>query len=278
MIIKEVIKNSRLELNDAMLLLKYVLDCDEVSIVAKSNDEISDDDLIKFQEAENKVLEGYPLQYITNKQYFYENEFYVNENVLIPQPDTEILVQEVVDDIVKNFNKGDTIKILDLCTGSGAIAISIKDVCEKAGFNIEMYASDISSKALEVAKINSKNILDDENKIYFIESDMFDKIKDLDIKFDYIVSNPPYIKTDVISTLDKDVQNEPHLALDGGKDGLKFYSIIKDNCFKYLNDNGKVYLEIGYDQKEDLENLFKDYKVKCIKDFANNDRVVIIEK
>ena len=274
--IKDLINSSKLELNEAVLILKYILNCDEMTIVANDQDEVSEEDFNRFKEAELKVLDGYPLQYITNKQYFYENEFYVNENVLIPQPDTEILVQEVVDDIIKSdFNKNDAIKILDLCTGSGAISISVKEACENAGFNIEMFASDISKDALEVAKFNCKSILEDVNSIEFIQSDMFENINDL--KFDYIISNPPYIKTDVIKTLDKDVQNEPSIALDGGKDGLKFYKIIRENIFEYLNKNGKIFLEIGYDQKDEVSDLFKDFSVRCVKDFADNDRVIIVK-
>ena len=164
------------------------------------------------------------------------------------------------------------IKILDLCTGSGCIAISLKHYLSQA----EIFASDISEKALNIAQNNAKQ---NNTEINFIKSDLFQNIQD---KFDIIVSNPPYIKTDIIKTLDEEVQNEPIIALDGGNDGLDFYKNILNEAYNYLNNEGKLYLEIGYDQKEDLINLYnndKRYKnIECIKDLANNDRVIIIEK
>lgn len=217
-----------------------------------------------------KIIEGKPIQYITNYQEFMKLQFYVNENVLIPQPDTEILVEQVI-----NENKNKNINILDLCTGSGAIGISIAKYIEKSN----IIATDISSKALQIAKLNAeKNLV--HKKIEFILSDMF---KDIGKRsFDIIVSNPPYIKTKIIKNLDKTVQNEPSLALDGGMDGLKFYKIIAQKAHEFLNKNGKIYLEIGYDQKDDVVNLLKNtFKYKdiiCIKDLEQNDRVIIASK
>ena len=158
-------------------------------------------------------------------------------------------------------------RILDLCTGSGAIAVSISKYVPQA----EVYASDISKKALEVAKIN-----DIEKHINFIQSDMF---KNIDKCFDIIVSNPPYIKTEEINLLSKEVQNEPHLALDGGQDGLYFYIKIIEQAHKYLNENGYICLEIGEDQKDEVLKLTaqsKIYKdIKTYTDLAGNDRVII---
>lgn len=136
-------------------------------------------------------------------------DFYVDENVLIPQPDTEVLVEEGIK-IIKEQN----MEVLDLCTGSGAIAISIAHYCQ----NSTVTATDISQEALEVAR---KNVNLNNVNIEFIESNLFDKLTER--SFDIILSNPPYIETDIIKTLEKDVQAEPHLALDGGKDGLEFY-------------------------------------------------------
>ena len=188
----------------------------------------------------------------------------MDENVLIPQPDTEILVEKAID-ILKDIPNA---KVLDLCTGSGAIAISIK----KELPDIEMYASDISKNALKVAKRNSENILG-KDKITFIESDLFENI-DLDNGFDLVVTNPPYIKTDVIMTLDKEVQSEPILALDGGKDGLDIYRRIKESIEK-LNIK-RTLLEIGYDQGEDILKIFEEATI--YKDYAGNDRVVDYRK
>lgn len=197
-------------------------------------------------------------------------QFYVDENVLIPQPDTEMLVEQVI-----NENKNKDINILDLCTGSGAIGISIAKYIEKSNIT----ATDISCKALQIAKLNAeKNLV--HKKIEFILSDMFNNIGKK--TFDIIVSNPPYIKTKTIKKLDKTVQNEPNLALDGGMDGLKFYKIIAQKAHEFLNKNGKIYLEIGYDQKDDVVNLLKNtFKYKdiiCIKDLEQNDRVIIASK
>ena len=133
---------------------------------------------------------------------------------------------------------------------------------------MDVTLSDISNSALDVAKINSKKILN--NNVNIIQSDMFNNIKN---SFDVIVSNPPYIKSKLIDKLDKDVKNEPHIALDGGNDGLKFYRIIKSEINNYLNKNGYLILEIGYDQKEEVQKMFKNSE--CINDLAGNNRVII---
>lgn len=215
----------------------------------------------------NKVAEGIPLQYVTNKQEFMGMEFFVNENVLIPRPDTEVLVEEVL----KLIDRKNNLSIIDMCTGSGAIAISIAKYSE----NNKIYAVDISNSALEVAKKNAiKNGVD--KKIEFINSDMFENI-DESKKFDIIVSNPPYIETKIISSLDKQVQNEPKIALDGGVDGLNFYRNILINSKKYLKENGVIAMEIGYNQKEAVTKLFKqEFKNVCCKtDLSGNDRVIV---
>ena len=196
--------------------------------------------------------------------------FYVDENVLIPQPDTEILVEKAIE-IAETTQKN---KILDMCTGSGCIAISLA----KNINNAQIIATDISNNALNVANKNAINH-NVENKIKFINSDMFNNIEE---KFDIIVSNPPYIETVTINKLEIEVQNEPHLALDGGIDGLKFYKIITNNAFKYLNENGYLLLEIGYNQQESVTQLLQDtgkYKnIETIKDLGGNYRVVIARK
>lgn len=218
----------------------------------------------------DKIINGKPIQYITNEQEFMKLKFYVDENVLIPQPDTEIIVEKIIDEF-----KDKEVKILDLCTGSGAIAISLAKYIKRS----KIFATDISNKAIQIAKLNAeKNLV--HKKIDFILSDMFKNIeKDT---FDIIVSNPPYIKTKDIANLEKSVQNEPNIALDGGEDGLKFYKIIAENAYKFLNNNGKLYLEIGFDQKKDVINLLEKnnkYKeITCIKDLACNDRLVIASK
>jgi len=252
------------------IILSCILNKSKEYLMVHELEEI-DENLVKvFKEHISKLCKYIPIQYITNKQEFMGLEFYVNENVLIPQPDTEILVEEVIDIAKKN----DKTKILDLCTGSGAIGIAITKNIE----NCEITLSDISNDALEVAKYNCINNKV-ENKIRIIQSDLFENIKD---EFDIIVSNPPYIKSDVIKTLDKEVQNEPLLALDGGKDGLDIYRKIIEQAYKYLNKDGYLCLEIGYDQKEEVIKLIEEtnqYKgIYSKKDLAGNDRIVVCKK
>lgn len=254
----------------AKILIQYILKESQSYVIANGEKELDEYELNEYMLYINKIVNGLPIQYITNKQEFMKLNFYVDENVLIPQPDTEILVEEVI----KNCNntKKNELKILDLCTGSGAIGISLAKYIK----NAKITCTDISMKALQIAKLNAeKNLV--HKKMKFILSDMFEKIENE--KFDIIVSNPPYIESDTIKTLEKQVQNEPSIALDGGKDGLKFYKIIADYAWKYLNVNGKIYLEIGYNQKEKviklLENDTNYNDITCIKDLAGNDRMII---
>ena len=252
----------------ARLLLQYILKLKREQIIIYDNKEITAKQELEYMKNLEKLIKGIPLQHITNSQEFMKMNFFVNSDVLIPRPDTEVLVEEVM----KIANEYTNPVILDLCTGSGAIAVSLAKYIP----NVQVYASDISKKALEVAKINAKNN-DVENKIVFIESDLFEKIKH--IKFDIIVSNPPYIKTEVIKTLDSEVQKEPLSALDGGEDGLEFYKEIVEQAYPYLKLGSYLCFEIGYDQKIDvieiIENSKKYEKTYCKKDLYGNDRVIV---
>ena len=226
----------------------------------------------------DELAKGKPVQYIIKKQEFYGYDFYINENVLIPQPDTELLVEETLSLIKKEIEereKNEEITLLDLCTGSGIIGESICKKMNEEGKNIIVSLSDISRDALDVAEINSKRL---EINVNIIESDLFENINS---KYDVIVSNPPYIKTDVIGTLSKEVQNEPLIALDGGKDGLFFYRRIISKSKNFLNDNGLLLLEIGYDQKDEVMKIFKEEGFENIyskKDYSGNDRIVVARK
>ena len=250
------------------LLLQYILNKPRQYLIVYDNEEIGKKEQWEYFVNIYKLINGVPLQHITHQQEFMKMNFYVDENVLIPRPDTEILVEEVI----KIANKINQPKILDLCTGSGAIAISIA----KSVPNAEVYAIDISSKAIEVAKKNSKEL---GTNVKFIKSNLFSKLNQM--KFDIIVSNPPYIKKDVMKNLSKEVQKEPELALDGGIDGLDFYRKITKQAIEYLKYGSYLCFEIGYDQKEeviDIINKQEHYsKTYCKKDFGGNDRVIVTQ-
>lgn len=263
-ILKE--KNIEFPKLKSRLLMEYLLDKNSQYIIVNDMKELNEEDEKKYFEYINKLVEGYPIEYITNKKEFMKMNFYVNENVLIPRQDTEILVEEVIE-IAKRINAK---QILDLCTGSGAIAVSLAKYLPET----DIYAIDISSEALEVAQKNA-NI--NNVKVNFINSDIFENLKEKE--FDIIVSNPPYIKTEVCESLNKEVKKEPLIALDGGNDGLHFYKKIIEQCDKYLKKDGFLCLEIGYDQKDEVVNIineklnFKDTYSK--KDLYNNDRIIV---
>ncbi|MCI8486868.1 MAG: peptide chain release factor N(5)-glutamine methyltransferase [Clostridia bacterium] len=270
------VQDARLQ---AKILMEYILKVDEQFLIVHGQEELTLQKQNEFKKGIHKLIEGVPIQYITNIQEFMKLKFYVDENVLIPQPDTEILVEEVVkkyrvninDSFSKDIINNSEIEILDLCTGSGAIGISLEKYINKC----KVTCTDISMKALQVAKLNAEKNLVHKN-MEFILSDLFENLQGR--KFDIIVSNPPYIKKDIINTLEKTVQNEPHLALDGGEDGLDFYKRISNDAYKFLKPDGEIFLEIGYNQKEDvirlLENTNQYKNIKCIQDLAGNDRVV----
>lgn len=224
-------------------------------------------ELLQIQNLISLRLEHIPLAYIFGKTNFYGFELKVTKDILIPRIDTEVLVENVVADIKSLQFKP---RVLDLCTGSGAIAIAIKKET-----NADVVASDISEKALKIAKQNADSNNAD---VEFIHSDLFENLSGE--KFDIIVSNPPYIESGEILNLDKEVKdNEPILALDGGDDGLNYYKKIIEEAPKFLNKNGKLYFEIGYNQADAVSNLMKKsfVNIKTLKDYGNNDRIVVGE-
>ena len=252
----------------ARLLLQYVLDKPRQYIIVYDNKEIDKQQQWQYFVNIEKLTKGVPLQHITHRQEFMKMDFFVDENVLIPRPDTEILVEEVI----KIAQKYNSTRILDLCTGSGAIAISLKKFVP----NADITAVDISEKALEIAQRNAKKL---ETKINFLKSDLFDKLDNK--KFDIIVSNPPYIRKDEIKKLSEEVQKEPKIALDGGEDGLDFYRIITEQAINYLKTGSFLCFEIGYNQKNDVIKIIEDeqnYKnTYCKKDLYGNDRIIITQ-
>lgn len=228
--------------------------------------EFSTDELNKINEAVEKRLKHIPLAYIFGKTEFYGLEFIVSRDVLIPRLDTEILVERLIDEI---NSRNEIVDVLDIGTGSGAIAVTIAKET-----SARVTAVDVSENALKVAKQNAKinNV-----KVNFIHSNLFENVKG---KFDIIVSNPPYIESAEINKLMPEVKDfEPVLALDGGKTGLEFYEKIIEQAGIYLNSHGKLFFEIGYNQGEAVTNLMKDKfkNIMCIKDYLGNDRVVIGE-
>ena len=259
-------KNFKDAKSDILLLIYEIFDFDFSKWTMYKYDEIEDiSKLDTLNEYVKKRLGHMPIQYILNKAYFCGLPLYVNENVLIPRFDTEVLVEEVLKISKKDKSK----RILDICTGSGAIAIALKKL---GGFE-RVDALDISDKALEVARRNANEL---DLDINFLKSDMFSSLT-CENKYDIIVSNPPYIQSDVVDTLESEVKDfEPRLALDGDADGMKFYKIIAENYENYLADNGVLALEIGYDEANDIRALFEGKNVVIKKDLANLDRVAII--
>ena len=275
--IKEVMRKGMIKLKTnnieepnlkSRLLMQYILNKPREYLLVHDDKQLTLRQEVNYFKAIKKLLDGEPLQHITHRQEFMRLMFYVDENVLIPRPDTEILVEEVIK-IAKKINAK---KILDLCTGSGAIAVSLAKYIEGS----QITATDISRKALSIAKLNAVNN-DVEDKITFVSSDLFQNIPEE--KYDIIVSNPPYIKRNVIQKLDKYIRTEPIIALDGGDDGLKFYKKIIDNAYEYLKYKGYLCFEIGYDQKDEvtklIENEGKYIDTYSKKDLYDNDRIVI---
>lgn len=277
MTIMEAIKKGMIELKNSniespklksRLLMQFTLNKPRQYVIVNDMEELNKSEEKKYFDAILKMKKGIPLEHITHQKEFMKLNFFVDENVLIPRQDTEILVEEVI----KIAQKTNAKKILDLCTGSGSIAVSLAKYLPET----EITAIDISNEALKIAK---KNAISNqvENQITFISSDMFTNLNDE--KFDIIVSNPPYIKRNVIDTLDEEVKKEPYIALDGGEDGLYFYKKIIKESYQYLKYGGYLCLEIGFDQKIDvielIENEEKFENTYSKKDLYDNDRVIV---
>lgn len=256
------------------MLLKSILNKSKEYLLIHYDEEINEKFSNLFFKNIERLKNHEPIQYIINYQEFMGFDFYVDKNVLIPRADTENLVEEVLyifDRIYKEKNK--EIKVLDLCTGSGAIAVSLAKLLKK---RIQIYASDVSEKALKVAE---KNSIKNDVSIIFLKSNLLSDISE-DYKFDIIVSNPPYIETETIKTLSEEVKNEPVIALDGGEDGLDFYRTIIKDAKKYLTEDGFLAFEIGYNQKKSVEKIFSENQYRNIyskKDLAGNDRIVVAQ-
>lgn len=229
---------------------------------------LSDRDKAILQERMDAYRAGKPISKIINKRAFWLDDFYVDENVLDPRADSECLVEAVISGVGKN----DNLNILDIGTGSGCLIISIlKELPNASGV-----ATDISAAALGIARKNAERIIG-LDRIKFIPSNFADVINE---RFDIIVSNPPYIKTRDIESLDVAVRkHDPIIALDGGTDGLDAYRAISKRACDLLNENGKIFVEVGYDQRNDVCDIFCDFNHKMtFKDINGIDRVVFCEK
>ena len=233
--------------------------------------ELTEEDEQKYFQLINKhIKDDTPLSHLVGFEYFYDRKFKVTSDVLSPRMETEELVYKVIDYIRKNNLTN--IKILDLCTGSGIIGITLKKELEE--FDVKILASDISSRALTVAKENASSL---EVDISFAESDLFSNIQD---KFDIIVSNPPYIAHDDKKTIKENVLNyDPHLALFADEEGMYFYRNIIEKSRPYLNEKGIMFFEIGYDQKEKIITLGENNKFETVvyKDINGRDRIAVLK-
>ncbi len=248
--------------SDAWILLEHITGMDRTRYYADGEKEMPAEEAGRFLELAKKRASRVPVQHLTGVQNCMGLEFAVNEAVLVPRQETEILVEEVLRTVKPGM------RVLDLCTGSGCIAVSLKVRCP----DITVTASDISEEALRIAGKNARALGAD---VAFFQSDMFGQMEG---KFDVIVSNPPYIPTRVIEELDEEVRlHDPVSALDGGEDGLYFYRILSKEAPRYLADGGRIYLEIGHDQGSAVHVLlaregFREIRIQ--KDLAGLDRVI----
>lgn len=263
---------------DAWILMEKICGISKTDYFTKMQDEVPDEMVTAYFKAIDKRITHYPLQYIVGEWEFMGLKFTVNENVLIPRQDTEVLVETAIRIIENEYqNTKRKIEILDMCTGSGCIGISLAKFCK----NVKITAVDLSEEALLVARKNAEmNNLDN---IKFICSDLYQKLGD-DVNevyktFDMIISNPPYINTKDIDTLMPEVRDyEPRMALDGDEDGLKFYRSIIFQSRNYLKNDGCILFEIGCEQGGAVKEFFEKNKYKqieVIKDLSGLDRVVV---
>lgn len=263
---------------DVELLLSNVLGYDDrIQLIMNYEKVLEENQFKKFIDLFEKRMNKMPMAYIFNEKEFMGFNFYVDENVLIPRPDTELIVEELIYHINKLTPKNKDLKVLDMCVGSGAIIISSAKLINDKG-NVSLYAVDISKEALSISKKNALNLNAD--NITFIQSDLFSS-KNLDPlkgKLDIIVSNPPYIKEDVIESLESDVKNfEPMIALSGGQSGMDFYNKIIEDSREFLKLDGILIFESGHDQAEDIIFKMKECGFTDIyskKDIQGFDRMV----
>lgn len=250
--------------------LMDILNCDRTNLIMIEDNEVDDDVLDRFSEMlADYIFDFRPIEYILGYTYFCGNKIYVNENTLIPRNETEEVVMEAIE-VIKRHGYND---VLDLASGSGAIAISVKNVLP----SLNVTGSDISEEALEVARRNSNSI---GVNVDFVNSDILEQFIKENRKFDMIISNPPYISYDY-TLPNQIIEHEPKIALYAKEGGMYYYRKIMEDSSKVLNDKGSIVFEIGYDQGDKIiklaKELLKDYSIEVKKDISNNDRIVVIE-
>lgn len=258
---------------NAELILSNVLKCPRIDLYLKYNQILQENKLSKIRDLIKKRATHYPLQYLLGETEFYGHRFFVDENVLIPRPETEILVDKLIE-YIKN-NK--VANILEIGTGTGIISITISLYFRDKGTNFQITATDISDDALQNAK---KNIIyHNITNINLVRSNLFDSVKG---KYDLIFSNPPYISEQDLRILDKEITEfEPHIALIGGIVGTEYYQNILLSASQYINGHSKIFFEIGSEQSKALKHIAKNAGFRIIdifKDYNSKDRVALLEK
>ena len=261
------IKSAKL---DSEILMSSIIGKERTFIILNQNENVEKKNFDTFKKLIDQRSKGEPIAYLIGKKDFWNYEFKINKNVLVPRPDSELIIEEVLK-LTKNKNK---LKLLDIGVGSGCILLSILN--EKKNFN--GVGIDISEKCINLSKINALDLkIDTRVKFFKTDVDNFNYGK-----YDLIVSNPPYINRNDLRYLDKEVLNfEPKLSLDGGLDGLSVLKRVIKKASKLIKINGLLFLEIGFDQKERVKKILRNrgfYINKVIKDYANNDRCIISTK
>jgi release factor glutamine methyltransferase len=258
---------------DASLLLAHILNTNRTKLIARGTDRLSEKECAAFCQFLEKRANGECTAYIIGKKEFRGLEFDVNRSVLVPRPETETLVETAIEVIKKNTQHNSVVTILDLCTGSGAVAVSLKHEMPTC----EITATDISPDAMKTAAHNAEKLLGGK-LINFFQGDLFDALpRSLPTPYSVIVSNPPYISSEEIQTLSAEVQNEPRLALDGGISGLEIIKRIIEEAPDYLQQNGYLLLEADPRQMEQIKILLDKKRVKDIqlyKDLSGQNRVI----
>ena len=261
---------------DARILICTCLGLTQTQLALATTEEVPADKLPELDAIRTARSAGKPVAYLTGERGFYESVFKVTEDTLIPRADTETLVEEALADIVERYQDRESIRILDLCCGTGCIGISVAKVLSECFDSVSLTLADLSEKAMEVCRENAEELVTEENiDLEFVVGDLFDCTGDE--PFDVILSNPPYIPSAVVPTLEKQVRFEPLMALDGGTDGLDFVRAISRGALTRLVPGGLLEMEIGYDQGPAATSILEGdgySEVSIVKDLGDNDRVV----